>query len=183
MSSDSDGIDQHIESIISSMTNVELNECKFVLSEKNHENTVANMVRRSIIHMEPVNLLSLLFELYCEPSKAPLTVGNIDKLSINEQLDILNIENLSLQKIRQEIPASLYHILPQLKTKVYKRVRFKYILLSYYRSYIELNTTPIIKWTPKQLCLSLIIYLVNDLQQQKDIQINENEQHNISSLW
>eukprot|EP01084_Bolivina_argentea_P044950 82732_1 len=112
-----------------------------------------------------MDLLPLLFEIYCEPSKSPLVINGINGITIEQQLNILKLENLSLQKIRKYITVSLYDKLPELKNNVYKRIRFKSILLFYYRSYTQLQTTSMKEWTPKQLSLSLLIYLIKYMQQ------------------
>ena len=148
--------------------------------KKQRSDMISAMTKNEIDGKENIlkdteNMLSVLFKIHCKSSD-PLIIEGIDRLSVDEQLNILKIENLSLQKIREDVAISLYHKLPELKENILKRLRFKSTLLSYYESYIKLQSVPIQEMTSNQLPLSLYMYLVKDLQK---IPINDEEKQRL----
>ena len=111
-----------------------------------------------------LQLLSTLFILLTPRSKSPLVIDGIDVLTIDEQLEIVKPENISTQQLRRKVTFSLYDKVPKLRYKAHKRTRFKSILASYYRSYVELETLSMSSWDKNQLVLSLFIHFVQQLQ-------------------
>eukprot|EP01084_Bolivina_argentea_P154486 269304_1 len=124
------------------------------------------------------NLLEMLFEFY-SPSK-PLIIEDISKLTIEEQLLIVKIDSISSIPKRKELTKTLYDKLPDLKSTAYKRIRFKSILSSYYKTYIELESMSPQQWTKTQLPLSLFVYLIKELQKPG---VNEKEKKSANAAW
>ena len=105
----------------------------------------------------------MLFTFYCPPSK-PLIIEDIDKLGIDDQLEIVKIDNIDNQQKRKQFTKSLFDKLPDLQQSAHKRIRFKSILSKYHKSYQEIQSIAVEKLDAKQLPLNLFIYLTQQLQ-------------------
>eukprot|EP01084_Bolivina_argentea_P269115 457282_1 len=103
-------------------------------------------------------VLSVLFEFYID---SELGCNIVDKLSIDEQLKLLLIENPSDQNIINAV-CSLFYKLPMLKGNLKSTITFVFALSSYYKSGIELKTISVQQLTTEQLPLSLFIHFVNN---------------------
>ena len=130
--------------------------------------------------------MEMLFTFYTKPDK-PLIIDGLSKLPIDEQLNIIKIDNISSQKGRKELTRSLFDKLPDLKDNAHKRIRFKSILSSYYKSYQELEILQVSKWKKNQVPLSLFIYLIKSLQSipsdEKAIKEQQKAKKNSASFW
>eukprot|EP01084_Bolivina_argentea_P031525 58355_1 len=109
--------------------------------------------------MPEKHLLETLFEFFCTPLQI-----DINKLSLDEQLNIVEFDGISsIDKRKQKIKA-LCDKIPDLKQSVYKQIEFESILSSFYKKYIELETKSLSEWSVTELPLSLFIYCIKFLQ-------------------
>eukprot|EP01083_Nonionella_stella_P127368 385826_1 len=106
------------------------------------------------------NPLSTLLRFFANNN--PLVIDGLNDLKISQQLETLNIDNLSSHTKRNQMIESLSHTLPDLQgnANIFKRIRFKSILSSYHTSYFEIERMPIHQWTHTQVAFSFFVYLI-----------------------
>eukprot|EP01084_Bolivina_argentea_P176481 305395_1 len=111
-------------------------------------------------------IFTILYTFFL-PSDKPLTIEGFDKLPIEEQLQIVVPANICTQDKRREITNKTLESVPDLKDYAYKRIRFKSLLSSYYRAYVEVKQTKVDEFNNTQLALSLFEYIIHELNTMK----------------
>ena len=111
----------------------------------------------------PDGPIQLFFELL-SPSDHVLSIDSLNALSLDQQLAILNVDNLSTVNSIEHVIATLYDDVPALKNSESDQKRFRSVLEMFYGEYVRIKNVSVCDWDHKQIAMSLYIFMMNRLQ-------------------
>ena len=136
----------------------------------------------------PVTPISILFKLLVPPND-PLSVNGLESLSLDDQLDISNIDKLSTAESIDAMISTLCsnHQIVDLAVDSPQRDKFRSVLTALYEQHIVLNHIPISEYDHKQIPFSFFLYLMDRLRRHpvdaEDQMEFEKDRKKADSMW
>ena len=159
-----------------------------VLKVTKRKSRVSESLTNDENQSNPITPISLVVA-FCGAPKQPLSIDELQTLSLDQQLDILNIAKIHDAESRGILIRNLCAQLPALRDSAINRHRFQSVLSEFYQRHNRLNHllfSPA-EWDQTQIPLSLFCYSMGRLRRQPldddDAKEYTKEMQSAEAMW